>query len=841
MKNYIRLTVLWLLAVLCPLQAQVMFVSSVAPKGTTWLRVDESNTTLCFTAAGGNLSIPVETNLDYRHEGGQDWCATACPDGRNTLYIKVDKNASASVRDARVVLEAKDNHRVVVHVSQLGSGPAILAKEKAVAISDDKVDFHIEVTSNVDLQVSVPEWITLLAEPAQGTVDYAFRAQKLTEEAASRTGEIVFSDKDGQAESVRVSVRQDFSGYPRFAVISDTHFGNHMGEGPMVKVRQALRNLISKTPRIDAIFICGDLTDWGNASQYEDFRKVFDDRTLVPEDLPVYVMMGNHDNYADKAQENYQVLSQPYHQLVDIKGYPFITTSMNGGGWNDYAPEEIEALEQNLEKAATEYPGKPIFVFTHVPPMNTVYGTCQGEGGWGSNILTASLSKYPQVVLFGGHSHFPLGDPRSIHQGVFTTINDGSTTYSEIEPGVVNEGIHPALYEYVTEGCIVNVDKDSNVEVERWDTYGNEEMLPRWYISAPHDGSRFVYTSERTGGTAPVWEAGSVATVADLEGESCTVTFPQAVDDENVHHYVIELLAEDNQVVARHSIFSGFYLNSRMPRTLTATLDGIPQGRTMRARVTALDSYKNESLPLGSEAFTTDEYTPAPGTEAPVADLFDICFSANGGAADRSPRATAVTAGPSLPATAFNEERGLWEASFTGSGSCFYRIDYENDSEIKEAFSNGFTFEVLYMPRTTGNMCPLSAQESGGAGIEQANGGGITFYCHVGGGYKALKSSVTARPDTYYHVVGVYDKAAQKTRIYVDGAPAGEMDAKGDFGFPGNVNARWIGIGGDCNGSGSGQFSLNGKVAVARMYAKAVSRDEVYWMYRAVNEGTVAP
>lgn len=52
------------------------------------------------------------------------------------------------------------------------------------------------------------------------------------------------------------------------------------------------------------------------------------------------------------------------------------------------------------------------------------------------------LSKYPQAVVFSGHSHFPLGDPRSIHQNIYTSVNDGSTTYSEVEPGVVNEGIH---------------------------------------------------------------------------------------------------------------------------------------------------------------------------------------------------------------------------------------------------------------------------------------------------------------------------------------------------------------------------------------------------------------
>ncbi len=616
---------------------------------------------------------------------------------------------------------------------------------------------------------------------------------------------------------------------PRFIVISDTHFGNHEGEGPMVKVPKALRNLLSHQPDADAIFICGDITDWGLPQQYEQFQKVFRDTTVVPAHLPVYVMMGNHDNYADHAQQNYLVLQQPYHRLLDIKGYPFITTSMNGGGWDDYAPEEVKALAENLQTAAARYPGKPIFVFTHVPPKNTVYGTCEGEGGWGSNVLTETLKRYPQVILFGGHSHFPLGDPRSIHQSDFTTINDGSVTYSEIEPGVVNEGIHPAQYDYVTEGCIVTVDHSDNVEIQRWDTYGDEEIMPRWLVKAPHDGSQFVYTDARDGGQAPQWASGSTVTVSDVANEGCTVSFPQAQDDENVHHYVVELLDGGNPV-ATNSIFSGYYLNSRMPRSLTVRFEGIPDGKTLQARVRAFDSYKNVSAPLSGETFKTPVYHPAANARIPEADLFDLKFDKAGKASDASPRHVRVAAGTEAPAPCHDAALGDG-ASFSGSADCFYRIDYADDAAIRDAFTQGFTFEVLYRPATTGNVCPLSAQEGGGAGIEQGNGGLIQFYCHVGGGYKTLKSSITAQAGHCYHVVATYAPEAGEMRIYVDGRPSGKMSVEGAFGFPADAAAQWIGIGGDANPGGRAQFSLKGDILAARMYSRPVSRDEVYLLY----------
>lgn len=620
------------------------------------------------------------------------------------------------------------------------------------------------------------------------------------------------------------------TGGPRFIVISDTHFGNHEGEGPMVKVPQALRHMLGRQPDADAIFVCGDLTDWGLPAQYEQFMQVFNDTTVVPARIPYYVMMGNHDNYADHAADNFGVLGQPFHRLIDIKGYPFITTSMDGGGWDDYAPEEVQALADNLKTAAERYPGKPIFVFTHVPPMNTVYGTCKGEGGWGSNVLTETLKAYPQVILFGGHSHFPLSDPRSIHQHDFTTVNDGSVTYSEIEPGVVSEGIHPARYDYVTEGCIVTVDSASNVEIQRWDSYADEEILPRWQVNAPHDGSRFIYTDARTGGAAPQWQAGSTVAVTDIAGEGCTVSFPQAQDDENVHHYVVDLLDGD-ETVATLSVFSGYYLNSRMPRSLSVRFEGIPDGRQLRASVRALDSYKNVSVPLQSAAFSTPVYRPAEGTQLPVADLFDLKVSRRGKASDASARRVAIVTGEDAPAPCRDAAFSHRGATFSGSADCFYRVDYAADAAIRQAFTQGFTYEVLYRPATADNVCPLSAQEGGGAGIEQAKGGLIQFYCHVGGGYRTLKSSVTAQPGKWYHVVATYDAAAGQLRLYVNGRPSGQMAVKGKFGFPADEKAQWIGIGGDANASDRTQFSLKGDILAARMYSSPVSRDQVYLLY----------
>ena len=63
-----------------------------------------------------------------------------------------------------------------------------------------------------------------------------------------------------------------------FGVISDIHFDNGVGEGAMVKVPKALKNLTSYGS-LDALAIAGDLADAGRADQYEQLVSVFNDKS----------------------------------------------------------------------------------------------------------------------------------------------------------------------------------------------------------------------------------------------------------------------------------------------------------------------------------------------------------------------------------------------------------------------------------------------------------------------------------------------------------------------------------------------------------------------------------
>ena len=502
---------------------------------------------------------------------------------------------------------------------------------------------QIETNQNAATVSSDANWCE--ASYANGTLTITV-TENTGEDA--RTAELSVRSKD--FHPLIITVKQESRLV--FAVISDVHVGNNSGAGYKVKIPQALQHLTGHG-KLDAMAVVGDLTDNGRTGQYKEFVQYFgsEQNILNPIDNFLF-MMGNHDNYDSNGQSNYKSglksfngnRSYPLDQYVLIKGYPFITISQRGSANNDdnvsngttsYPSTVVATLKRYLKQAVADAPGKPIFVFTHVAPRWTCYsswGELEGAA-WAMKVLNPVLNDYPQAVVFCGHSHYPLGDPRSIHQGAnpnstrnnyYTVINTASTTYSEINPGAVNAGIHPEGFAYVTEGMILVEQPNGNIEIRRYDTYRNVEIDPehRWVLKAPFDGSQFQYADIRDkddnpnnvplrdGLPAPAFTKSAKLTL-DVYPEDVKITFPQATDNECVFRYKVRILNGETEV-KNAFIFSQFYLTTDMPQTLSYTVDGLAAGTKYTAEVTAYDSWDNQSVPL-SETFTTlSDDTPVP-------------------------------------------------------------------------------------------------------------------------------------------------------------------------------------------------------------------------------------
>lgn len=235
---------------------------------------------------------------------------------------------------------------------------------------------------------------------------------------------------------------------------------------------------------------------------------------------------------------------------------------------------------------------------------------------------------------------------------------------------------------------------------------------------------------------------------------------------------------------------------------------------------------------------TFGESTPQSGIKA---DLMDIVFNPDGTATDISPMHHAVTL-IGKPETYYSQTFGRNVAHFAnpigGAVSNGYRIDYVANQEFQDKLADGHTLEAIVMADYEGTFPdteskPFSSHEAGGTGLmvcKPKNGkdgkSNLTFLPNTGG-YRWATSGVYPEAKKFYHLVGVYNREEEKAYVYVDGQLMNTVDAKGNFKF---ASTKWFCIGGDSDG-GSGGNAWNGDVAVARVYDKPMTADEVSQIY----------
>lgn len=239
----------------------------------------------------------------------------------------------------------------------------------------------------------------------------------------------------------------------------------------------------------------------------------------------------------------------------------------------------------------------------------------------------------------------------------------------------------------------------------------------------------------------------------------------------------------------------------------------------------------------------------------PKADLMDVEFAADGSATDVSPLAhTVQRKGVQNNYTYWNTTYQIWMGHFDNplygkSDEGFYRIDYTENSALYNALSQGHSIEVLTKPegdfRTSGSdeAKPFASHQAGGTGImvsSASRGGTWTFLPNANGspsnsGWTWTESGIQPVKGEYVHLVGVYDKAARKSRIYVNGELKKEVDVTGEYK---HSTQLWWCIGGDAGPTGEALWT--GDIALPRVYSKALTDSEVKALYKVVKDKETA-
>ena len=304
----------------------------------------------------------------------------------------------------------------------------------------------------------------------------------------------------------------------KVGVLSDPHLSYATYTADQIKnaIEQYTRGISvlksASANSLDAIMMLGDYTSNGNAIQAETFTNATNAAltSIFGVSRPeLAITLGNHDSdwggcmtagEWDTVLEAAGLRNSTYaagcpdgcYHLTITKGgvtYHILDVETDvynlNGATNVFTTEVLDWLDTTLNTITASDSTHYIYVGTHGPVAESgifgtdydlekcaLWGTAKAyKKGYNSNIH-AILSKYPQVVLMSGHTHFSEYPETTIMQDNYTAINvcaaAGKSLSSEsssyyIEGGYENTGAKGGM------GLLIEVDNDGNQRITRLD------------------------------------------------------------------------------------------------------------------------------------------------------------------------------------------------------------------------------------------------------------------------------------------------------------------------------------------------------------------------------------
>ena len=338
---------------------------------------DDENGVTTDTTGGSSTVVPANPQSAIYDITGENGYATG------TVTVTVPKDAVGSYN---VALFWGDENGAL-------EGYSSLARVKATAQS---------VSYVIDRSVFIPTEATRLLVYLENVVNGV-----LSEEFIS-----IDLPQDSQADHMGEPIE-------KFYVVSDIHIGRTQASSTNFK--KLIQEAITLNPDGVAIYIVGDMAEHGDKAELETLMSLYNEVLNVngkkAADYPLYMAIGNHDYpLANSTFLEYATLpdgTQPSDTSYDfwLNGYHYIFLGGdNASGLGAYFNEEtLLWLDQKLSE--NRDPSRPTFIFLHQSIYNTVAGSLPGEGWHGvtnADAFTAVISKYPEIMMFNGHSHWEM-------------------------------------------------------------------------------------------------------------------------------------------------------------------------------------------------------------------------------------------------------------------------------------------------------------------------------------------------------------------------------------------------------------------------------------------------
>lgn len=397
----------------------------------------------------------------------------------------------------------------------------------------------------------------------------------------------------------------DFTPVVRFVVCSDVHID---GKDDVQAIRRYTDFIEtsydyaqsqSSYKSLDAICVAGDYTNRGTVDQYEALAAV--NNACVREGTQLITVLGNHE-FMDNESETYarfaEYIGTPVDSHFVINGFHFVGISYNESR-SFFDTEKVSWLNNQLSQAKNDNADYPIFVFQHPHPFGTVYGSVN----WGEIVLNSVYSKYPQVINFSGHSHYPINDPRSVWQGSFTALGCGSLKYFELENELF-AGQFPEGNENAAQFYIVEADAKGSVQIQGYDliTHSFFDSVD-YYIKTPAKKASFAYTyaDRMRASNAPMFADDAQVSASKNEAGECVINFPAAHSGDIVHDYKIKVTDSTGIVTYYSQSHLSDYYYQPSPIQYSIAIGTLESRKTYKVSVFAANAYAKVSSPLTAE------------------------------------------------------------------------------------------------------------------------------------------------------------------------------------------------------------------------------------------------
>ncbi len=404
----------------------------------------------------------------------------------------------------------------------------------------------------------------------------------------------------GHMQHIRGSVTETFPTAPadftpaiRLVTFNDSHNQNET-VADAIDTSYQLFDADQTYPGVDAFVYNGDFSSVGFEGDYEAFAETI--HAHVREETPFINVLGNHEfkqkEYNDLFRKHFD---QEPNTVTEINGFTCIGFSGDRSltEWT-FTPSSLKWLADSLKEAEKTADGKPVFVFQHPHPWGTVYGSTV----WGTPQLNVIFSKYSNVVDFSGHSHFPMSDPRSINQSLYTAVGCGATRTFELDNnGIV--GQHPDGYDKAAEMCVIEADDAGRVRIRGYDL-NSDTYFCDYFIENVNDRDSFVYTYKNMSAhdAAPVFAENTKATAfRNNEGE-WVISFDEAIPAEGyiVHEYKVTIKDENGKkIFSKNFINDYFVFDEDDTADFRIGTDTLESGRTYTLLVRAESAYHKYS------------------------------------------------------------------------------------------------------------------------------------------------------------------------------------------------------------------------------------------------------